>query len=52
VQRRTAQLETANAELENEIAVRRASEARLATEHAITRTLADAASLETSAAEI
>ena len=47
VQRRTAQLEEANGELENEIAVRSASEARLATEHAITRTLADAVSLET-----
>ena len=47
VQRRTAQLETANRELENEIAVRKQSEARLATEHAITRTLADASNLET-----
>ena len=47
VQRRTAQLEEANRELENEIAVRRDSEARLATEHAITRTLADTVSLET-----
>jgi signal transduction histidine kinase/response regulator RpfG family c-di-GMP phosphodiesterase len=46
VQRRTEQLETANRELENEIDVRRQSEARLATEHAITRTLADAANLE------
>jgi len=47
VQRRTAQLESANQELENEISVRRHSEARLATEHAITRTLADAFNLET-----
>ena len=47
VQRRTAQLETANRELENEIAERKNSEARLATEHAITRTLADAVNLET-----
>jgi signal transduction histidine kinase/response regulator RpfG family c-di-GMP phosphodiesterase len=46
VQRRTAQLQAANEELENEIAVRKESEARLATEHAITRTLADAISLE------
>ena len=42
VRRRTAQLEAANQELENEIAARKQSEARLATEHAITRTLADA----------
>ncbi|HEY8563413.1 MAG TPA: response regulator [Pyrinomonadaceae bacterium] len=47
VQRRTAQLEAANEELQKEIAVRRQSEARLATEHAITRTLADALNLET-----
>jgi signal transduction histidine kinase/DNA-binding response OmpR family regulator len=47
VQRRTAQLETANQELESEIAVRKHSEARLATEHAITRTLAEAVNLET-----
>jgi signal transduction histidine kinase/DNA-binding response OmpR family regulator len=46
VRRRTTQLEVANRELENEIAVRKQSEARLATEHAITRTLADARSLE------
>jgi signal transduction histidine kinase/DNA-binding response OmpR family regulator len=46
VQRRTAQLETANKELESEIAARKKSEARLATEHAITRTLADATNLE------
>lgn len=47
VQRRTAQLEAANKELENEIAARKQSEARLATEHAITKTLADATNLET-----
>ncbi|HLM00237.1 MAG TPA: response regulator, partial [Pyrinomonadaceae bacterium] len=46
VRRRTTQLEDANRKLESEIAVRRQSEARLATEHAITRTLADARSLE------
>ncbi|HEX9962114.1 MAG TPA: response regulator, partial [Pyrinomonadaceae bacterium] len=49
VRRRTLQLEVANRELENEIAVRKQSEARLATEHAITRTLADARSLEAAA---
>ncbi|HSK70871.1 MAG TPA: response regulator [Pyrinomonadaceae bacterium] len=47
VQDRTAQLEAANKELENEIAARKQSEMRLATEHAITRTLADAVNLET-----
>ena len=52
VLRRTAQLETANRELENEIAVRKQSEARLATEHAITRTLADSDDLETAAGQI
>src|SRR5688500_3700045 len=52
VRQRTAQLETANLELENEIAVRKESEARLATEHTITRTLADARSLETAAPPI
>jgi signal transduction histidine kinase/DNA-binding response OmpR family regulator len=49
VQRRTAQLEAANQELENEVAVRKQSEARLATEHAITRALSDAGDLETAA---
>ncbi|HEX8735301.1 MAG TPA: response regulator [Pyrinomonadaceae bacterium] len=49
VRRRTMQLETANRELENEITVRKQSEARLATEHTITRTLADARSLEAAA---
>jgi signal transduction histidine kinase/DNA-binding response OmpR family regulator len=52
VQKRTAQLEAANRELENEIAVRKHAEARLATEHAITRTLAEAANLETAAQAI
>lgn len=47
VARRTSQLETANSELENEINVRKQSEARLATEHAVTRSLADADNLET-----
>src|SRR5215213_984046 len=52
VQRRTAQLEAANQELENEIAVRKHSEARLATEHAITRTLAEAVNLETAVPDV
>jgi CheY-like chemotaxis protein len=52
VQRRTSQLESANQELANEITVRKQSEARLATEHAITRTLADAVNLETAVPEI
>jgi signal transduction histidine kinase/DNA-binding response OmpR family regulator len=52
VHRRTAQLETANKELENEIAARKQSEARLATEHAITRTLADAINLESATTAI
>jgi signal transduction histidine kinase/DNA-binding response OmpR family regulator len=47
VQQRTAQLAAANKELQNEIAVRKQSETRLATEHAITRTLAEADNLET-----
>jgi signal transduction histidine kinase/DNA-binding response OmpR family regulator len=46
VQRRTAQLESANKELETEIDARKKSEARLAAEHTITKTLADAAGLE------
>jgi signal transduction histidine kinase/DNA-binding response OmpR family regulator len=41
VERRTAQLEASNRELEKEIGVRMQSEARLAVEHAVTRTLAD-----------
>ena len=52
VLRRTAQLESANSELENEMAVRKDSEARLATEHAITRTLAAADSAETAVPQI
>jgi signal transduction histidine kinase/DNA-binding response OmpR family regulator len=49
VKRRTAQLESANHELEKEIGVRTESEARLATEHAITRTLSDSQSFEIAA---
>ncbi|HEX8368179.1 MAG TPA: response regulator [Pyrinomonadaceae bacterium] len=49
VRHRTTQLETANRELESEIAVRKQSEARLATEHSITRALAGAPSLEAAA---
>jgi DNA-binding response OmpR family regulator len=41
VVRRTAQLESANQELEKEISVRKQSEARLAAEYAVTRSLAD-----------
>jgi signal transduction histidine kinase/DNA-binding response OmpR family regulator len=52
VRQRTAQLETANQELEKEINARKQSEARLATEHAITRTLADAENLESAAPHI
>jgi signal transduction histidine kinase/DNA-binding response OmpR family regulator len=52
VERRTAQLETANRELENEILVRKQSEARLAIEHTITKTLADAENLERAAPTI
>ena len=52
VRQRTTQLEAANRDLENEIGVRKQSEARLATEHAITRTLADAFSLNTAAPQI
>lgn len=46
VKRRTGQLEIANKELESEIIVRKKYEARLSTEHAITRILADAANLD------
>ena len=46
VTKRTAQLEAANRELENEIVVRKQAEERLATEHAITRTLAEASNLD------
>ncbi len=52
VLRRTTQLETANQDLETEIAVRKQSEARLATEHAVTRILADADDLETATPSI
>lgn len=52
VQKRTAQLEAANRELEIEIAVRKQAEARLAAEHAVTRTLAEAVNLETAAKAI
>lgn len=46
VLRRTTELETANRDLEKEIEQRKQSEARLATEHSITRTLADSNNLE------
>ena len=46
VRLRTRELEHANRELESEVAERRRSEARLATEHAITRVLALANDLE------
>lgn len=46
VQQRTLELKKANEELEKEMAVRNASEARLATEHAITLTLANAKDFE------
>ena len=46
VRNRTEQLESANRELENEIAVRKVSESRLAAEHAITRALAASRSLQ------
>jgi signal transduction histidine kinase/DNA-binding response OmpR family regulator len=46
VRLRTLELEKTNRELEAEVAERRRSEARLATEHAITRALALAADLE------
>ncbi|HEX8398714.1 MAG TPA: response regulator [Pyrinomonadaceae bacterium] len=52
VSKRTAQLETANQKLENEIVVRKRAEARLATEHAVTRTLAEASNLETASQAI
>ncbi len=52
VRQRTAQLEAANQELEKEINARKQSEARLATEHTITRTLAAADNLETAAPQI
>ena len=46
VRQRTAQLETANQDLEREVGVRKQSEARLATEHTITRALANAGTLD------
>lgn len=46
VQKRTTQLEAANRELENEIEARKHSEARLAIEHSVTRTLADSHNFE------
>jgi signal transduction histidine kinase/DNA-binding response OmpR family regulator len=52
VRQRTTELEAANQELENEIKARRESEARLATEHAITRALADADDFESVAPQI
>jgi signal transduction histidine kinase/DNA-binding response OmpR family regulator len=52
VSKRTAQLEAANRKLENEIIVRKQAEARLATEHAVTRTLAEAGNLETASKAI
>ncbi|MDQ6787348.1 MAG: response regulator [Acidobacteriota bacterium] len=52
VERRTTELAAANSELENEIAVRKKYEGRLTTEHAITRTLADAANLQDAAPQI
>jgi signal transduction histidine kinase/DNA-binding response OmpR family regulator len=42
VRQRTNELEATNRELENEVDTRKQSEARLATEHAITRLLSDA----------
>ena len=52
VAERTAELESANRELEREVIVRTESEERLAVEHGITRVLADAASLERAASPI
>lgn len=52
VQARTRELEAANARLAAELEVRKDSEARLALEHSITRTLAYAESLESAAPEI
>jgi signal transduction histidine kinase/response regulator RpfG family c-di-GMP phosphodiesterase len=49
VRQRTAQLEAANTDLENEITRRKKSEARLAAEHAITRALAAAKSMDEAA---
>jgi signal transduction histidine kinase/DNA-binding response OmpR family regulator len=52
VRRRTEELENANRELEAEVNERRRSEARLSTEHAITRALAFAEGVEEAVAEI
>ena len=52
VQARTNELEAANEKLEKELAERRESEARLATEHSITRTVAYAEDLDAAAPEI
>ena len=52
VQRRTAQLRASNDELEEQVASRKQSEARLAIEHSITRTLAQADSLEGASPQI
>jgi signal transduction histidine kinase/DNA-binding response OmpR family regulator len=52
VHQRTEELERANLELELEVKERRESEARLATEHAITRALALADSVEIAVKEI
>ena len=49
---RTLELERANSELEAEIAERRKFEARLATEHAITRSLALAPTIESAMSDI
>jgi CheY-like chemotaxis protein len=46
VNQRTAELERANRELEFEVRERRQSEARLATEHSVTTTLASAADID------
>ncbi|MEP7213643.1 MAG: response regulator [Acidobacteriota bacterium] len=52
VQRRTAELKSSNSKLEKQVASRKQSEARLAIEHSITRTLAQAESLESAAQPI
>ena len=52
VQSRTNELEAANEKLEKELDERRQSEARLATEHSITRTVAYAEDLDAAAPEI
>ena len=52
VQERTTELELANSKLAGELAARKESEARLATEHSITRTVAYAKSLQDAAPAI